>query len=110
MEVSSSSKKATPEIEGKGGKPNIKHQKPKPGIQKPVGPNTIRIQKLREKFVNANKKGIITKEQYEQFNNLYKTWFVSKGKDTVKKQLLKQIREVYKTQLFQIIKDAYKSQ
>ena len=28
MEVSSSSKRATPEIEGKGGRPNMKHQKP----------------------------------------------------------------------------------
>ena len=162
MEVSSSSKRATPEIEGKGGRPNMKHQKPdtsrpsadkregsspeeepkqrkrrnkkgdmalgggdeaddeddepknKKGvrktIQKPVGPSTIGVQRLREEFVNANNKGMITKEQYEQFDNLYKTWFASRGKDTVKKQLLKQMREVYKTQLFQIIKDAYKSQ
>ena len=79
-------------------------------IQKPVGPSTIGVQRLREEFVNANNKGMITKEQYEQFDNLYKTWFASRGKDTVKKQLLKQMREVYKTQLFQIIKDAYKSQ
>ena len=28
MEVSSSSKRATPEIEGKSGRPNMKHQKP----------------------------------------------------------------------------------
>jgi len=53
---------------------------------------------------------MITKEQYEQFDSLYKTWFASKGKDAVKKQLLKQMRGVYKTQLFQKIKDVYKNQ
>ena len=79
-------------------------------IQKPVGPSTIGVQRLREEFVNANNKGMITKEQYKQFDSLYKTWFASKGNDTVKKQLLKQMREVYKLQLFQKIKEAYKSQ
>ena len=39
-------------------------------IQKPVGPSTIGIQRLREEFVNANNKGMITKEQYEQFDSL----------------------------------------
>ena len=124
MEVSSSSKTATPAIEGKGRRPNIKHQKPdtsrhnadkregsspeekpkqrkrrykkgdmalgggnkaddednepknKKGvrktIQKSVEPSTIGVQRLKEKFVNANKKGIITKKQYEQFDNFYK--------------------------------------
>ena len=159
MEVSSSSKRATPEIEGKSGRPNMKHQKPdttrpnaekrdkgseaegtpakkkrnkkrdlelggmeaddefdepkdsrRKTIPKPVGPSTIGVQRLREEFVNANNKGMITKEQYEQFDSLYKTWFASKGKDAVKKQLLKQMRGVYKTQLFQKIKDVYKNQ
>jgi hypothetical protein len=112
MEVSSSSKRAMPEIEGKAGRPNTKHQKPdttradgtkrdkgseaegtpakkrrnrkkdlelagaeaddeepinnrRKIIQKPVGPSTIGIQRLREEFVNANNKGMITKEHYE---------------------------------------------
>ena len=53
---------------------------------------------------------MITKEQYEQFDSLYKTWFASKGKGAVKKQLLKQMREAYKLHLFQKVKDAYKNQ
>ena len=79
-------------------------------IQKPVGPSTIGIQRLREEFVNANNRGMITKEYYEQFDGLYKTWVASKGNDSKKKQLLKQMREVYKLQLFQKIKEAYKNQ
>ena len=157
MEVSSSSKRATPEIEGKAGRPNTKHQKPdttradgtkrdkgsetegtpakkkrnnkrdlelggaeaddeeprdnrRKTIQKPVGPSTIGIQRLREEFVNANNKGMITKEHYEQFDSLYKTRVASKGNDSKKKQLLKQMREVYKLQLFQKVKEAYKNQ
>ena len=159
MDVSSSSKRATPEIEGKAGRPNMKKQhfdtsrpdgtkrdkgseaegtpakkkrnkkrdlelggaeaddefdEPKDSrrktIQKPVGPSTIGVQRLREEFVNANNKGMITKEQYEQFDSLYKTWFASKGKGAVKKQLLKQMREAYKLHLFQKVKDAYKNQ
>ena len=171
MEVSSSSKRATPEIEGKAGRPNTKHQKPdtsradgtkrdkgseaegtpakkkrnraapsyrpsggnnkkdlelagaeaddefdetkdnrRKTIQKPVGPSTIGIQRLREEFVNANNKGMITKEHYEQFDSLYKTWVASKGNDSKKKQLLKQMRETYKLHLFQKVKEAYKNQ
>ena len=53
---------------------------------------------------------MITKEHYEQFDSLYKTWVASKGNDSKKKQLLKQMREVYKLQLFQKVKEAYKNQ
>ena len=79
-------------------------------IQKPVGASTIGVQRLREEFVNAKNKDMITKEQYEEFDSAYKTWFASKGNDSKKKQMLKQMREVYKLHLWQKLKDAYKSQ
>ena len=79
-------------------------------IQKPVGASTIGVQRLREEFVNAKNKDMITKEQYEEFDSAYKIWFASKGNDNKKKQMLKQMREVYKLHLWQKLKDAYKSQ
>ena len=79
-------------------------------IQKPVGASTIGVQRLREEFVNAKNKEMITKEQYDQFDSAYKTWFASKGNDSKKKQMLKQMREVYKLHLWQKLKDMYKSQ
>ena len=57
-------------------------------IQKPVGASTIGVQRLREEFVNAKNKEMITKEQYDQFDSAYKTWFASKGNDSKKKQML----------------------
>ena len=51
---------------------------------------------------------MITKEQYEQFDSAYKTWFASKGNDSKKNQMLKQMREVYKLHLWQKLKDMYK--
>ena len=79
-------------------------------IQKPVGASTIGVQRLREEFVNAKNKEMVTKEQYDQFDSAYKTWFASKGNDSKKKQMLKQMREVYKLHLWQKLKDMYKSQ
>ena len=79
-------------------------------IQKPVGASTIGVQRLREEFVNAKNKDMITKEQYEQFDSAYKTWFASKGNDAKKKQMLKQMREVYKLHLWQKLKDIFKAQ
>ena len=79
-------------------------------IQKPIGASAIGVQRLREEFVNAKNKDMITKEQYEQFDSAYKTWFASKGNDSKKKQMLKQMREVYKLHLWQKLKDMYKAQ
>jgi hypothetical protein len=79
-------------------------------IQKPVGASTKGVQRLREEFVNAKNKEMITKEQYDQFDSAYKTWFASKGNDGKKKQMLKQMREVYKLHLWQKLKDMYREQ
>ena len=79
-------------------------------IQKPIGASTIGVQRLREEFVNAKNKEMITKEQYDQFDSAYKTWFASKGNDGKKKQMLKQTREVYKLHLWQKLKDMYREQ
>jgi hypothetical protein len=79
-------------------------------IQKPVGASTKGVQRLREEFVNAKNKEMITKEQYDQFDSAYKTWFASKGNDGKKKQMLKQTREVYKLHLWQKLKDMYREQ
>jgi hypothetical protein len=68
------------------------------------------VQRLREEFVNANNKEMIAKEQYDMFDRAYKVWFKSKGDDKMKKQMLKQMRDVYKAHLFQKLKDEYKKQ
>ena len=76
-----------------------------------MGTSIIGVQRLREEFINAKNKDMITKEQYEQFDSAYKTWFASKGTvSSKKKQMLKQTREVYKLHLWQKLKDAYKAQ
>ena len=107
--------KKTTELEIGGAEADDEIDEPKDSgkrrtIQKPVGASTIGVQRLREEFVNAKKKDMITKEQYEQFDSAYKTWFASKGNDSKKKQMLKQMREVYKLYLWQKLKDMYKAQ
>ena len=79
-------------------------------IQKPVSPSTIGIQKLREEFVNANNKNIISKEEYNRFDELYKLFITSKGQKAKKSKIISDARDVYRDVLFKKLKDSFKSQ
>ena len=47
-------------------------------VQKPLPPYKIGIQRLREEYANANNKGMISKEEYNRFNTLYKDFISAK--------------------------------
>ena len=79
-------------------------------IQKPVSPSTIGIQKLREEFVNANNKNIISKEEYNRFDELYKLFITSKGQKAKKSKIISDARDVYRDVLFKKLKDNFKNQ
>ena len=79
-------------------------------IQKPVSPSTIGIQKLREEFVNANNKNIISKEEYNRFDELYKLFINSKGQKVKKSKIINDARDVYRDVLFKKLKDSFKNQ
>ena len=79
-------------------------------IQKPVSPSTIGIQKLREEFVNANNKNIISKEEYDRFDELYKLFITSKGQKAKKSKIINDARDVYRDVLFKKLKDGFKNQ
>ena len=79
-------------------------------IQKPVSPSTIGIQKLREEFVNANNKNIISKEEYNRFNELYQLFINSKGQKAKKSKIISDARDVYRDVLFKKLKDGFKNQ
>ena len=79
-------------------------------IQKPVSPSTIGIQKLREEFVNANNKNIISKEEYNRFDELYKLFINSKGQKAKKSKIISDARDVYRDVLFKKLKDGFKNQ
>ena len=65
-------------------------------IQKPLPPYKIGIQRLREEIVNANNKGMITKEEYNRFSTLYKNFISAKGNQSRKSQIIKDARDVYR--------------
>ena len=79
-------------------------------IQKPVSPSTIGIQKLREEFVNANNKNIISKEEFNRFDELYKLFITSKGQKAKKTKIISDARDVYRDVLFKKLKDGFKNQ
>lgn len=79
-------------------------------IQKPVSPSTIGIQKLREEFVNANNKNIISKEEFNRFDELYKLFITSKGQKAKKSKIINDARDVYRDVLFKKLKDSFKNQ
>ena len=79
-------------------------------IQKPVSPSTIGTQKLREEFVNANNKNIISKEEYNRFDELYKLIITSKGQKAKKSKIISDARDVYRDVLFKKLKDNFKNQ
>ena len=79
-------------------------------IQKPVAPSKIGIQRLREEFTNANNKGMISKEEYNRFNKLFKLFLNSKGNQARKSKIISDARDVYNEVLFKKLKDSFKNQ
>ena len=78
-------------------------------IQKPVAPSKIGIQRLREEFVNANNKNIISKHEYERFN-LYKQFVGAKGNQAKKSKIIADARVIYREVLFNKLKESFKNQ
>ena len=79
-------------------------------IQKPVSPSKIGIQRLREELVNGNNKGIISKEEYERFNDLYKQFMGAKGNQAKKSKIIADARVVYREVVFNKLKESFKNQ
>ena len=79
-------------------------------IQKPVAPSKIGIQRLREEFVNAKNKSIISKDEYERFNELYKQFMGAKGNQAKKSKIIANARVIYREVLFNKLKENFKSQ
>ena len=60
--------------------------------------------------MNANNKGMITKDEFNRFNTLYKHVISAKGNQSRKSQIIKEARDVYREVLFTKLKDAFKNQ
>ena len=76
-------------------------------IQKPVAPSKIGIQRLREEFVNAKNKSIISKDEYERFNELYKQFMGAKGNQAKKSKIIANARVIYREVLFNKLKENF---
>ena len=74
-------------------------------IQKPIIPSKVGIQPMYEAFNNARNKNIITKEEFEEFNDIFKEYRKAKGKD--KSKYTKQARELYRNKLYNKLKKKY---
>jgi hypothetical protein len=60
---------------------------------------------MYEAFNNALNKNIITKEEFEEFNEIFKEYRKAKGKD--KSKYTKQARELYRKKLYHKLKKNY---
>ena len=58
---------------------------------------------MYEAFNNALNKNIITKEEFEEFNEIFKEYRKAKGKD--KSKYTKQARELYRKKLYHKLKN-----
>ena len=74
-------------------------------IQKPITPSKVGIQPMYEAFNNARNKNIITKEEFEEFNDIFKEYRKAKGKE--KSKYTKQARELYRNKLYNKLKNKY---
>ena len=79
-------------------------------IQKPVAPSSIGIQKLREEFLNAKNKDMISSQDFDTYADLYKSWLSFKGNQSKKTQVLKELRKHYKDVLFDKIRKTFREQ
>ena len=57
---------------------------------------------MYEAFNNARNKNIITKEEFEEFNDIFKEYRKAKGKD--KSKYTRQARELYRNKLYNKLK------
>ena len=74
-------------------------------IQKPIIPSKVGIQPMYEAFNNARNKNITTKEEFEEFNEIFKAYRKAKGKE--KSKYTKHARELYRNKLYNKLKKSY---
>ena len=79
-------------------------------VPRVLKPYQIGVQRLKEGFETAINRNMITKEQFEEWNKAYQTWFASRGNESKKKQMLKVMRDVYRKHLWKKLEEAEKNQ
>ena len=55
-------------------------------------------------------KNIISKEEFNRFDELYKLFITSKGQKAKKSKIINDARDVYRDVLFKKLKDSFKNQ
>ena len=65
-----------------------------------IMPRKIGIQKLREKFEDANNKNAINTTTYRQYRSLYNKWASNRGVPTAKKEALKELQKLYRETVY----------
>ena len=63
-------------------------------------PSKIGIQKLREVFEEANNRNTINTKTYRSYKSIYNNWIRSAGDKELKKQYLKELKDLYRQHIF----------
>ena len=63
-------------------------------------PSKIGIQKLREVFEKANNRNTINTKTYRSYKSIYNNWIRSAGDKEMKKQYLKDLKDLYRQHIF----------
>ena len=63
-------------------------------------PSKIGIQKLREVFEEANNRNTINTKTYRSYKSIYNNWIRSAGDKEMKKQYLKELKDLYRQHIF----------
>ena len=63
-------------------------------------PSKIGIQKLREVFEEANNRNTINTKTYRSYKSIYNNWIRSAGDKEMKKQYLKDLKDLYRQHIF----------
>ena len=63
-------------------------------------PSKIGIQKLREVFEEANNRNTINTKTYRSYKSIYNNWIRSAGDKEMKKQYLKELKDLYRKEIF----------
>ena len=63
-------------------------------------PSKIGIQKLREVFEEANNRNTINTKTYRSYKSMYNNWIRSAGDKEMKKQYLKELKDLYRKEIF----------
>ena len=71
--------------------------------QEPQIPSKIHMQEIRNEFESANNKNMITKEEYNEFKEIFDKWMKAKNK----KPLHKEGQALYRRNLYNKLKKRY---